>query len=79
MYAMSESPRQKFVRLANARVNKAIKQIDLIGNLSNRSNYEYNDKDVEQIFDAIKSALKDAQTRFDSEKKGNRTSFNLGD
>ena len=79
IYAMGETGRQKFVRLANSRVNKAIKQIDLIGNLSNRSNYEYEDEDVDQIFRAIRSALKDARTRFESEKRDDSTGFRLGE
>ena len=61
---MSETPRDKFVRLANVRVNKAIKDITLIGNLSNKSNYSYNDDDVEKIFAALNSALKKSKDKF---------------
>ena len=44
------SKREKFVRLATGRVNKAIKEIQLIGNLSNRTYYEYSNADIEKIF-----------------------------
>ncbi|MGE0628553.1 MAG: hypothetical protein AB7O43_12075 [Hyphomicrobiaceae bacterium] len=60
---MSEA-REKFVRLAEARTQKAIDAIQLIGNLSNPTNYSYNDKDVEQIFRALGEAVKDARSRF---------------
>lgn len=52
--AMSrEDDRTKFVKLATARVSKALKDIQLIGNLSNRSNYDYTDDDVAKIFKAL--------------------------
>jgi len=35
--------RENFVRLAEGRVNRALKDIRLIGNLSNRSAYSYSD------------------------------------
>src|SRR5262249_56798948 len=45
--------REKFVGLANKRVIRAIKAIQLIGNLSNRSNYDYTDEDVDKILKAL--------------------------
>ena len=42
--------RKKFVELAEARVNRTVKDIRLIGNLSNRGSYEYSEKDVREIF-----------------------------
>jgi len=53
-----------FKRLATKRVNNAIKHIRLIGNLSNRSNYSYSDKQVRAIFAALKEATKDAEAMF---------------
>ena len=42
IYAMSKQiRREKFVDLAKGRVNGAIKELRLIGNLSNRGNYVY--------------------------------------
>jgi len=38
----------KFVELAGKRVANAIKDIRLIGNLSNKSNYSYADEDVKK-------------------------------
>ena len=38
--------RAKFVELAENRVNRAIKDLRLIGNLSNRSAYEFADEDI---------------------------------
>lgn len=56
--------RENFVRLAEARVNRALKEIQLIGNLSNRSAYEYSESDVRAIFRALQRELDGAKSRF---------------
>ena len=56
--------RSKFVDLANQRVNKAIDQLRLIGNLSNRAAYDYTDDDVRKIIKALQRALDAAKARF---------------
>ena len=61
-------PREKFVALAERRVSNALKDIKLIGNLSNKSNYKYDESDVKKITSALKRALADMTTRF--ERKG---------
>lgn len=58
--------RKKFVELAEKRVTRAIKDIRLIGNLSNRSNYTYTEADVRKIMKALKGELDALKARFDS-------------
>jgi len=72
-----ESDRDKFVRLATKRVNNAIKTIQLIGNLSNRGNYDYTDKDVDRIFGALAAEIKICRERFASSGAKNKTGFSL--
>lgn len=55
---------EKFVELAEKRTRKTLKNIDLIGNLANKNNYEYSKADVEAIFGAIEEALKQSRSRF---------------
>ena len=76
---MEETKREKFVRLAEARTNKIINMIKLLGNCSNTSLYEYSDKDVEKIFNAIQSELNDAKKRYAVQKnaKDKDTGFKL--
>jgi hypothetical protein len=62
---MREQDRQKFVDLANKRVSKALKSIQLIGNLSNRSNYDYTDEDIAKIFRALQNEIASCRKRFD--------------
>lgn len=58
--------RRKFVELAEKRVAKTIKDMRLIGNLSNRSNYTYTDEDVKKILKALRNELDVLKSRFDS-------------
>lgn len=62
----NETKRDKFVRLAEARTNKALDQIKLISNLSDRSTYEYTDDDINKIFTCLEKELKIARSRFNS-------------
>lgn len=56
--------RRKFAELGTNRVNKAINDIRLIGNLSNKTNYDYSDADVRQIMKALREAINEAENRF---------------
>lgn len=71
---MPETDREKFIRLGTARVNKALEAIRLVGNLSNRSNYAYTERDVDRIFRALGAELKACREKFDtSSARGGRT------
>lgn len=72
-----DEDREKFRRLAEQRVTKVLKQIKLVGNLSNKSNYVYDDADVKKIHRAIKSALDDMKARFDSKGTSSDEQFKL--
>ena len=67
---MSNSKREKFIELANKRVNKAINAVRIIGNLSNKSNYDYTSDEVKKIFKALTTEVEKCQSLF--EKNGNR-------
>ena len=76
---MSESSREKFIRLAEKRVNNAIKAINLVGNLSNKSNYSYSEADVDKIFAALNSELKTCQAKFKHSTQEKKNRFSLSD
>jgi hypothetical protein len=69
--------RRKFVELAEARVNKTLKDLQLIGNLSNRSAYEFEDADVRKMFSALQKALDVAKGRFSKTVDGGGGEFKL--
>ena len=66
---------KKFISLAEARVNKLIKSIKLIGNLSNKSSYAYTDTEVKQMFKAIQEELDAARRKFASNGKNGGNEF----
>lgn len=72
-----ETKREKFVRMAEARTIKIISMVRLLGNCSNRLAYEYSEKDVAKIFNAIESALSDAKKRFKNTPNGTAQVFSL--
>ncbi len=66
-----ESKRERFKRIAENRTNKIINMIDLLGNCSNKNNYEYTDEDIKNIFNAIESSLKISKMKFaEKQEKG---------
>jgi hypothetical protein len=69
--------REKFVSLAEARVSRAMHTIRLVGNLANKSNYEYNDEDIRKILNALQAELVDLKQRFNSQSSRSRPLFKL--
>ena len=69
--------RDKFVELAEARVNKTLKDIQLIGNLSNTGAYEFTDADIRKIFSALQRAVDSAKARFSKGSDGPGGEFRL--
>ena len=74
---MGNTRREKFVALAERRTNNAINQIKLIGNLSNRGNYEYTDGDVSKIVKALSNELRDMKDRFADNGDSAKLKFKL--
>ena len=60
----NESKRARFVRIAEARTNKILDMMRLLGNCSSKSNYEYTDEDIKKIFGALEKELKNTKNRF---------------
>lgn len=68
---------ENFVRLAEARTNKIIDMVLLLGNLSNKTNYSYTNEQVEAIFDSIQQALDETKQKFLEEPMQKRKKFRL--
>lgn len=65
----NETKNERFKRLAIQRGQRLIKDIHLLGNLSNVNNYQYTDSEVNKLFTIIGSELKAQKSRFRSTKK----------
>ena len=72
-----ETKRDKFVRIAEARTNKIINMIQLLGNCSNQSLYEYSQKDVNKIFNAIQAEPDEAKKRYSKQDSQKGSKFTL--
>jgi len=60
----NETKRQRFVRLAEARTNKILEMMRLLGNCSSKANYDYTEEDIKKIFTALEKELKNTKNRF---------------
>jgi hypothetical protein len=68
-----ESNREKFIRLADFRTNNVLNQIRILGGLANARYYDYNNEDVDIIFDTLQNALEETRAKFLSSAKEEAT------
>ena len=59
-----ETKRQRFIRIAEARTNKILEMMRLLGNCSSKSNYEYTEEDVRKIFTVLEKELKNTKNKY---------------
>jgi hypothetical protein len=71
----NETPEQRFKRLANPRVNAALKRIQLIGNLAGPG-YGSTDEQREKIIDALTQAVSVINDKFKKNKPASQQ-FNI--
>jgi len=69
MCAVEETRKQRFERLATRRVNKILNDLRLLGNLSNKSAYDYSEDEINKIFSEIDKTLRIAKAKFHFIKK----------
>ena len=72
-----ETKREKFVRLAETRTNKIINMLQLLGNCSNTSAYDYSQQDVDKIFTAIENEVREAKKRYNKTESKKSSRFTL--
>ena len=77
MEERTETKRERFVRLAEARTNKIIDMIQLLGNCSNTSTYEYSQQDIDKIFSAIEYEVREAKKKFSRVESKSSSRFTL--
>ena len=67
-----ETKEQRFKRLAEQRVNVILDKLRLLGQLSNTSNYDYTEEQVDAAFRAIQVELNAARSKFRNGSKSRR-------
>ena len=65
----NEAKHDRFKRLAKQRGDRVLKDLELLGNLGNRNNYDYTEADVKKLFSALEEELRIAKTRFSIARK----------
>ena len=73
----NETKRERFIRIAETRTNKIIDMVQLLGNCSNTSAYEYTDEDIDMIFSAIENAVKEAKRKYSKSDSSKNSKFKL--
>ena len=79
MRPANETKSERFCRLAEARVNKIIAMMRLLGNLCVTGFYEYDRDQVEQIFTALQLELIKNKMRFLQTDREKRKRFSLSE
>ena len=74
---MARDRRARFVELAEKRTEKALRQIKLISNLADKSNYEYSKADVDKVLQALRKAIDDCEARYEFGGKDENEVFKL--
>lgn len=72
-----DDPSARFRRLAENRVRRTIRDLRLIGNLSNRSNYAYTPEEVDKIFRTLERELRLTKARFEGSRGDDDVDFTL--
>lgn len=73
---MAIDKKGNFIRIAEARTNKIIEAISLLGNLSNASYYEYTQEQIDAMFCAIQEELNNQKLKF-SNQESKKKKFRL--
>ena len=63
-----ESKTDTFIRIAEPRVKAVLRSLRILGNCSNRNNYEYTQEQVNSMFENITQALMDIENKFTKSK-----------
>ena len=70
----NETKSEKFIRIATPRVNSVINKLDILANCAG-SSYEYNEEQIEAMFDAIRNAVDACYAQFQPKQKAEKERF----
>jgi len=69
--------RAKFVELANKRVNRSIKDLELVANLANRRNYDFDEEQAKKIVKVLQNQMDLLKQSFLSGNSSRQITFEL--
>ena len=71
-YRKNITNRDRFVRMAERRVNRIMDALDKLGDCSNQRNYDYSNTDIKKIFEKIEKKLKETRLKFQGTSKNGK-------
>lgn len=75
---VDETKRERFERIALARMNRALNSVRLIGNLASY-NYDWNEADIERMRQSLNEVVDATFNRFQRHKRGEKPVFTFGE
>jgi len=69
---------EKFIRIDEYRMNKAVDAIGRLENLANRGSYEYTQEQVDAMFQALEGRVTEIKARFTPKKTAESKTFSFG-
>ena len=69
--------RAKFIEICEKRMTKALKDIRMISNLSNKNLYQYSQQDIQKMVRALEEEVRYMKERFQTQDKNNGVTFKL--
>jgi hypothetical protein len=67
--------REKFLYLAEKRMDRALEAIGRLSNLSNRQIYEFQETEVKKMIKALRDAVTEVESRFASPRRKSEAKF----
>jgi len=64
-----EARRARFKRIAEKRTNRVLNDLRLLGNTGNKTLYQYDQADVDKIFEIIDTKITETRARFKTTKR----------
>ena len=59
-----EQNRERFRRLGTQRTNSVLQRLEVLGNCSNRSAYDYTEEEINKIFSEIERRARETKAKF---------------
>ena len=72
VWDMDDLRKERFVRVAERRVNKLLRDFDSLGKCANRKNYDYSPDEVRKIFLVLERKLKVIRSLYESSSEDKR-------
>ena len=71
-YRKEITNRERFVRMAERRVNRIMDALEKLGDCSNQRNYDYSNSDIKKIFEKIEKKLRITRSKFHGTSKNKK-------